>query len=180
MTAQTPNPNLNEQEPFIPPYYMLILAAIGLIIAAIVALTQATFGVVGWGGLGLAVLSVVVWAFMAPDQLRSLITGRTARYGGTTVLVTVLFLAALVAIYSVVKGRNIRVDLTQRDTFSLSDQTRQAIAGLAVEPKVPNIKIVAFYTNAQAGRRDQDTILFDDYAKTSQNKIDRSQVRRLI
>ena len=171
MTAQTPNPNLNEQEPFIPPYYMLILAAIGLIIAAIMALTQPTFGVVGWGGLGLAVLSLVVWAFMAPDQLRSLLTGRTARYGGTTVLVTVLFLGALVAIYSVVKGRNIRVDLTQRDTFSLSDQTRQAIAGLAVEPKVPNIKIVAFYTNAQAARRDQDTILFDDYVKTSQNKI---------
>ena len=171
MTTQTPNPNLDEQEPFIPPYYMLILAAIGLIIAIVSALTQASVSVVGWGGLGLAILSVVVWGFMAPDQVRSLITGRTARYGGTTVLVTILFLAALIAIYSVVKGRGIRADLTQRDTFSLNDQTRKAIAGLAIEPKVPNIKIFAFYTNAQASQRDQSTILFDDYAKTSQNKI---------
>ncbi len=171
MTTQTPNPNLDEQEPFIPPFYMLILAAVGLIIAIISALTQASVSVVGWGGLGLAILSIVVWAFMAPDQARSLITGRTARYGGTTVLVTILFLAALVAIYSVVKGRNIRTDLTQRDTFSLNEQTRKAIAGLAVEPKVPNIKIFAFYTNAQASQKDQDTILLDDYAKTSNNKI---------
>nr|MBA3873870.1 Gldg family protein [Anaerolineae bacterium] len=105
------------------------------------------------------------------DQLRSLVTGRTARYGGTTILVTILFLAALIAIYSVVKGRNIRKDLTQVDSFSLNDQTRQAIAGLALEPKVPNIKIFAFYTSAQASQKDQDTILFDDYAKTSNNKI---------
>ena len=171
MTVESPNPNLNEQEPFIPPYYMLILAGIGLVIAVVVALTQATFGVVGWGGLGLAILSIVVWGFMAPDQVKSILTGRTARYGGTTVLVTALFLLALVAIYSVVKGRAIRKDLTQVDTFSLNDQTRTAIAGLAVEPKVPNIKIFAFYTNAQAGQKDQDTVLFDDYAKTSNNKI---------
>ena len=171
MTTQSPNPNLDEQEPFIPPFYMLILAAVGLIIAIVSALTQASVSVVGWGGLGLAILSIVVWGFMAPDQVRSILTGRTARYGGTTIIVTILFLAALIAIYSVVKGRSIRADLTQRDTFSLNDQTRKAIAGLAVEPKVPNIKIFAFYTAAQASRRDQDTILFDDYAKTSNNKI---------
>ncbi|MBA3872600.1 MAG: hypothetical protein H0X30_25970, partial [Anaerolineae bacterium] len=77
MTVESPNPNLTEQEPFIPPYYMLILAAIGFIIAIVVALTQATFSVVGWGGLALGILALVVWAFMAPDQLRSLVTGRT-------------------------------------------------------------------------------------------------------
>jgi len=168
---QVPNPNLDEQEPFIPPYYMLILAGIGFVIAIVSALTQASVSVVGWGGLGLAILALVVWAFMAPDQLRSILTGRTARYGGTTVVVTVLFLAALIAIYSVVKSRNIRADLTQVDTFSLNEQTRKAISGLALEPKAPNIKIFAFYTSAQAGRKDQDTVLFDDYVKTSNNKI---------
>ena len=79
MTAQAPNPNLSEQEPFIPPFYMLVLAAIGLVIAIVVAFTQPTFTVVGWGGLGLALVSIIVWGFMAPDQVRSLVTGRTAR-----------------------------------------------------------------------------------------------------
>lgn len=172
MTNQTPNATINnEQEPFIPPYYMLILAAVGFIVALVVLLTQANFTVVGWGGLGLCLLSLVVWAFMAPDQARALVGGRTARYGGTTVIVTLVFLVALIAIYSVVKGRNLRLDLTQRDDFSLNNQTRQTITGLGIEPNVPNIKIYAFYGAAQAGRRDQDTILFDDYAQTSQNKI---------
>ncbi len=167
----TPNQNLNEQEPFIPPFYMLILAALGLVIAVVVALTQATFSVVGWGGLGLAVLSLVVWAFMAPDQVKSIVTGRTARYGGTTILVTILFLAALIAIYSVVKSRSIRADLTQTETFSLTETAREAIASLAIEPNVPNIKILAFYETADGSQRDQASILLDDYVKTSNGKI---------
>ncbi len=171
---QTPNPPTTEggdSEPFIPPSYVLVVGVIGLVVALVVALTQNTFSVVGWGGLGIGVLSLIVWVFMAPDQARAIFTGRTARYGGTTVIVTVVFLAALVAIYTFVKGRNIRVDLTQSDDYSLNNQTRPVIADLGVEPKVPKIEIIAFYGASQADRRDQDTVLFDDYAKTSQNKI---------
>lgn len=172
MTAdQIPNSNSPEQEPFIPPYFLLILAGLGFLIALIVLLTQASFTVVGWGGLGLGVLGLLIWGLMAPDQARAILTGRTARYGGTTVVVTVIFIAALVAIYAFVKGRSIRWDLTQRDTFSLNEQNRQAMAGLGVEPNSPKVKILAFYGAQQAGQRDQDQVLFDDYATTSQGKI---------
>jgi ABC-type uncharacterized transport system involved in gliding motility auxiliary subunit len=174
----TPNPDPNvlhtpnaEQDPFIPPSWILGLAGIGLLVSLVVLLTQAQFGVIGWGGLALAGLSLVVWVFMSPAQAKAIVTGRTARYGGTTVLVTVLFIAALSAVYTFVKGANIRLDLTQTDTFSLNDQSRQSIAGLAVEPNVPGIKILAFYGQGQSSRRDQDSVLFDDYATTSQNKI---------
>ncbi|MBZ0283354.1 MAG: GldG family protein [Anaerolineae bacterium] len=169
MTTQNPTPD--QQEPFIPPSYMLILAGVGLLIALLVAFTQPTFTVIGWGGLGIMLLSLLGWVFMAPDQARAILTGRTALYGSTTVIVTVLVLVALIGIYAVVKGRNIRVDLTQRDTFSLNEQTRQAVASLAVEPNIPSIKILAFYSAAQASRRDQDSLLFDDYQETSGGKI---------
>lgn len=171
MTNQTPNPTLNEQEPFIPPSYMLILSAIGFVVALIVLFTQPTFSVVGWGGLGLGVLSLVLWGAMAPDQLKAILTGRTARYGGTTLIVTIVFIAALVAVYAFVKSRNIRVDLTQVDTYSLTEDGRQAIAQLALEPNVPNIRVIAFYGSAQASLKDQATLLFDDYAQASNNKI---------
>ena len=49
MAQQTPNPT-TQQEPFIPPQYLLILSALGFIVAIIVALTQPEFGVVGYGG----------------------------------------------------------------------------------------------------------------------------------
>lgn len=171
MSAQIPNTTPNEQEPFIPPYFMLILAAVGFIVALIVLLTQPQFTVVGWGGLGLGLLALVAWVLMAPQQARALLTGRTALYGGTTVIVTLLLIAALIGVYAFAKSRNVRIDLTQRENFSLTEQTRPVIAGLALEPNVPNIRIIAFYGAGQAGRRDQDSVLFDDYATTSQGKI---------
>jgi hypothetical protein len=166
---QTPNPTVNDQqpEPFIPPVYMLALAGIAFLIAFIVLVTQPTFTVVGWGAFGLGLLSLIIWGFMAPDQVRTLLSGRTARYGGTTILVTLLFLTALVAIYAVVKSRNIRLDLTERNEFSLTQENRDIIAGLAVEPNTPNIRILAFYGSAQAAQRDQATILFDDYVRAN-------------
>jgi ABC-type uncharacterized transport system involved in gliding motility auxiliary subunit len=173
MSNQTVNPPPvnSEQEPFIPPYYMLILAVVGFTVALIVLLTQPTFSVVGWGGLGIGLLSLVVWGFMAPDQARAILTGRTARYGGTTVLVTVIFIVALIAIYSLVKSRNIRLDLTERNDFSLTEENRQIIQGLAVEPNIPNVKIYAFYGQNQGSARDQAVILLDEYVQASQNKI---------
>ncbi|MBZ0275282.1 MAG: GldG family protein [Anaerolineae bacterium] len=171
MTDNTPNPTNNEQDIFIPPSFMLILAGVGLLVALIVWSTQAEFTVVGWGGLGLTALALVAWALMAPEQVKAMLTGRTARDGGTTVIVTILFIVALSAIYAVVKQQNWRYDLTQRDTFSLSDQSRLVIQGLAVEPNAPQVKILAFYGLTQSSQRDQDSVLFDDYATTSQGKI---------
>jgi len=166
------NPNIpSEQEPFIPPYYMLILAILAFLVFLGVALTQPAINVIGWGALGIAILSIVAWVFMAPDQAKAVITGRTARFGGTTVLVTVVFLAALVGIYALIRDQNWRVDLTQSDNFSLTEEARQSIAGLGADPNLPNVKIFAFYGAAQAGSKDRDTLLLEDYATTSNGKI---------
>lgn len=170
-TNPTPNANQAHQEAFIPPYYMLILALFGLLVAVIVAVTQPAFNVVGWGGLGLAALSLVAWALMAPGEARAVLTGRTARYGGASLLVTVVFIIALIFLYIFIQGRNLRIDLTERDTFSLNEVTRQAIASLGADPNVPPVKLLAFYGAVQAGQRDQDTLLFEDYAATSGGKI---------
>lgn len=170
MVDQTPNLQ-QEQEPFIPPSYMLILAGIGLLVALGVALTQPTFTVVGWGALGIAALSLIAWVFMAPDQARAVLSGRTARYGGTTVLVTAIFLVALVFIYIAVSWAEIRIDLTERDQFSLTPESRQAIAAIGADPSLPAVKLLAFYSSNQAGRRDQDTLLFEDYAEASGGKV---------
>ncbi len=166
-----PTPKTNEQEAFIPPYYMLLLALAGFMVALIVLVTQPTFNVVGWGALGIAALSLVAWVLMAPDQARAVVTGRTARFGGTSLLVTALFIVALIAVYVVVRGQSWRVDLTERDTFSLTAESRQAVTTLGADPTVPKVQILAFYGTAQAGARDQDTLLFDDYATTSAGKI---------
>ncbi len=162
----------NEQEPLIPPRYLLILSALGFLVALIVAATQPEFGVVGYGGLAFGILALLMWALLAPDQARAVLTGRTARFGGTSLLVTVLLIAVLIGVYAVVRNANLRVDLTQADKYSLTPESQQAIAALAAEPGTPNVKIVAFYGPAQAGSRDQDSLLFEDYKQTSNSKID--------
>jgi ABC-type uncharacterized transport system involved in gliding motility auxiliary subunit len=173
-------PSLNEelnaldqqqQEPFIPPRFLLILAGVGLLIAFIVAITQPTFTVVGWGGLVLAAVSIVLWALLSPDTLKEFLSGRSVRFGGVSIIVTIVVLLALAGIYTVARGQNIRIDLTQRNDFSLTDVSRQAIEALGADPTLPRIEIIAFYNASQAGRRDRDSALFDDYARTSGGKI---------
>lgn len=164
---QTPE---NEQ-PFIPPHYMLILAVVGLLVAVAVVFTQPTFSVVGWGGLGIAVLSLVAWVLMAPDQAKGVLTGRTLRFGGMSLVVTIIVMTALVAIYTLVRTQNVRIDLTQRDTFSLTAESQNAIVALGADPTAPAIKLTAFYDATRAAQRDQDTLLFEDYQQKSSGKI---------
>lgn len=172
MAEQTPNiAPKGEEEAFIPPYYMLILALVGLVVAFIVWVTQPTFSVVGWGGLGIAVLSFFAWVLMAPQQARSALLGRTARFGGTSILVTVIVLVALVGLYTLIRGLNLQSDLTQRNEFSLTEESRTAISGVGADPNIRPVKMIAFYDAGQAGRRDQDTLLFEDYQTTSAGKI---------
>ncbi|HUN05160.1 MAG TPA: Gldg family protein [Aggregatilineales bacterium] len=169
---QTPNlPPPQDQEPFIPPFWLLIVAIVGFVIAFIVLVTQPTFTVVGWGGLGLGLLGLIAWALMSPEQARNLLTGKTARYGGTSVIVTVVFLAALVVIYILIRNQNIRADLTQTNDFSLTAEARAAFSTLAADPSIPSVRMLAFYGQQQAGRRDQDTLLLEDYQTTSNGKI---------
>ena len=135
----------DNEQPFIPPHYMLILALVGLLVAVGVVFTQPTFTVIGWGGLGITLLSLIAWVLMAPEQARDVLTGRTMRFGGMSFIVTLVVLIALIAIYVVVRGLNVRVDLTQADNYSLSTESRQAISAMSADPTVPKIKMYAFY-----------------------------------
>jgi hypothetical protein len=160
-----------EQEPFIPPQYLLILSVLGFIVAGIVAFTQPTFSVVGYGGLTFGFLALLAWVLLAPQQAKALFTGRTARFGGTSLFVTIIVLAMLVGIYTVVRNQEWRLDLTQSDAFSLTEESREAIAGIGADPSIPSVHFIAFTSAAQAGQRDQDSVLFDDYVSTSGGKV---------
>lgn len=163
---------VDDSEPFIPPGYMLGLAALGFLVALVVLFTQPSFGVVGFGGLALGVLALIAWAALSPRQAGRALTGRTARYGGTSLLVTLIVIGAMTALYLLARSANLRADLTQGNDFSLSDQSRQAITGLGADPTLPHIKLLAFYGSAQSGQRDRDAALLDEYQSASNGKIE--------
>ncbi len=171
MTDQQHTSEQNEALAIIPPYYLLILGLVGIVVAIIVGFTQPTFTVVGWGGLGVALLSFVAWVLMAPDEARAVVTGRTVRYGGTSIVITAIVLFALIALYVVIREQNWQFDLTERDTFSLTAEVEAAMIAMGADPTLPEVRVLAFYSGTMAGRRDQDTLLLDDYQRASAGKI---------
>lgn len=172
MTDHTPEILPDHQEPFIPPKYLLMLAGLAFLGALIVAFTQAEFGVVGFGALALGILSLIGWALMAPGEVRAMFTGRTARFGGLSLFVTLIVITAMVLAYVFVRNQKWQWDLTQRDEYSLNSSSEAVISPLAADPTVPKVRLIAFYGVQEAMRRDQDTVLFDDYVATSGNKIE--------
>lgn len=155
------------QEPLIPPGVLLGLAVLGFFIALFNGVTQPEFGVVGFGGLGFGLLALVAYFVMSPDAL----TGRNARFGGLSVIVTLFVLIALGATYWFIQSQEWRVDLSERNEFSLTTEAREKISLLGVDPTLPNLKILAFYDATQAQQRDQQTLLFEDYETVSGGKI---------
>lgn len=171
MAEETKTTQANQQLAVIPPGLLLIIAAIGALIALVVALTQPEFNVVGWGGLGLAGLALLAWALMSPEQLKALFTGRGFRFGGVALLVTVVFLVALVAIYVIVRSQNLRLDVSQTDNFSLREDVRNIVNTLGADPTVPEIRILSFFNVTQAGQRDRNEVLLQDFVDASGGKF---------
>ncbi|NWF69579.1 MAG: Gldg family protein [Chloroflexi bacterium] len=167
MTTNPETPVNPENEPFIPPNILLGLAALGLTVALFVRLTQPQFGVIGWGTLAFTVLALAAWAVLAPEQAREFMRGRALRFGGVSVFVTVLVLAVLVVSYGFIKDRGWRADLTESEEFTLTEDARAAMRVVANDPNVPPMRILAFYGGDQADRRDQDTVLFEDYIEAA-------------
>jgi hypothetical protein len=167
----SPETDTTAQEPFIPPRYFLILAGIGFLIALVVLLTQPTFSVVGYGGLAFGIFGLIGWVAFSPNAAGDVLSGRALRYGGASILITILLIVAMAVLYLLARGANIRADLTESDEFSLTEQSRQAMESLAVDPTIPNVRILAFYDAAQAGNRDRDTLLLQEYAEASGGKV---------
>lgn len=159
------------EDAFIPPWLLLGLSGLGFIVALIVALTQPTFGIIGYGGIAFGVLALIAWILLAPAQAKGVLTGRTVRFGGTSLIVTILVIVALAVVYVLARNQNVRVDLTESDAYSLTAESREAMASYAADPTLPDARLLAFYSASQAGAQDRDSALFDDYVRNSGGKL---------
>jgi ABC-type uncharacterized transport system involved in gliding motility auxiliary subunit len=114
----------------------LILVALGLIIYSIV-------NVWNWKILTLLVLGfgASIFALIKLD-IRSVIKSRRVIYSGNMALVIVLVIAIIGLIDFFFARHTWRVDTTQSQTFSLSDQTRRVLKNLDKD-----IEIIAFAKN---------------------------------
>ena len=162
--------NDNRAVAILKPQYLLAVAVIGLALT-VASGFQPRFGFMGLAGLSILGLSVITWGIIAPEQLRAAMTGRTARYGGTSFVVTVVLIIALVALYILMRGFNFTFDVTERDAFSVRPEIRESLVQIVGNPNTPDLQLVTFLTAEDAGLRDRLTLLYEDILTTTLGKV---------
>ena len=96
--------------------------------------------------LGVGAIGVLGFVLLDPGALRTLLTGRQARYASNALLMSLAFTAILVMGFVVLLDLEkevdfLTVDLTEDKEFSLSEQTLDLLAGLE-EP----VHVIGFLT----------------------------------
>lgn len=89
--------------------------------------------------MGLALVGLFI--LTRPDEIKTALAGRTARYGSNALLMSVTFLGILVLINVVLARHSYRQDMTASKEHTLSPQTMQVLDGLT-EP----VQILGFFT----------------------------------
>jgi len=117
------------------------------------------------------VLMLVLLIVLAPQQTVNFLTGRSFRFGSTSILVTIFFLALLMTVYWFIQTQNWSFDVTQTDQFSLNEEAAETIATFSADPTIPELEIIGFYTSTQVSAQEQVEILLRDYERTSNGKI---------
>jgi len=166
-----PEQNTNQElPPIIPSWALLSVAGI----AAIVLLFVLFLGgdtVIAIAAGAIAIVALLAWAIMFPQELLDLIRGRSFAYGASGVLVVALVLFAGGLIYAVIESRNLSYDFSERDIYSLDSEVRNVLSQMSTDPTVPSVYILGFYSTSQAGERDRIEVLFNDMVATSGGKI---------
>lgn len=142
-----------------------LIGGIALVIAALafllsrpeIALIAAAFAVVGLG----------TWIALIPEEFRDWVTGRQVRYGGNTILVTVLFVGILVIVYAFIVQASISVDMTEQRTWSLRPQTRQVIDERVNRP----VHIVGFFSSLNLSAQENIEVLLKQYAEAGNGSL---------
>jgi ABC-type uncharacterized transport system involved in gliding motility auxiliary subunit len=112
------------------------------------------------GAIG--VIFLVYAVLERPEAVRQTVTGREARYGGNTLVMTVAFVGIVGLVNFLGARHSYRWDLTETKDFSLNPQTIQVLQQLSAP-----VKATAFYTQGQSGQEELQDLL-KEYQRYSQ------------
>ncbi|HSQ26163.1 MAG TPA: Gldg family protein [Anaerolineales bacterium] len=143
----------------------LVLSLVAAIAAIGFYLVQNKFDLYVQVSLGLVVVGLALYAFLDPDRVRQLLTGRQARYGSNALVLSLAFVGIVVMVNYLVYQNSKRWDLTEDKQYTLAPETIGALESLQ-EP----VTAKAFYT----ARLDTTTTkdLLEQYKYYSDNQFD--------
>ncbi|GEM_PF-3080366 len=149
-----------------------ILLGVGLIAlvvmaVALLAAPQNRFNTVSYVALGVSILGIAGFVLLDPQSVVKAITGRTGQYGLTTALMSLFFIAFVVAVFIIVRSANITpLDLTEASRYRLSDTTIQLLAELEED-----VHVTGFFTRDQSDQQREAEIFLNQYQKYSNGRL---------
>jgi hypothetical protein len=97
------------------------LGALLLLVTLIIYLAESELGTLGFATLVAGVIGIGAWVMLAPDEIAAWLSGRQVYYGTGSVLIVVVVSGIAIVGYSIVLDRNILVDLTESQNFTISE-----------------------------------------------------------
>lgn len=143
------------------------LIALIVMAVALLAAPQNRFNTVSYVALGVSILGIAGFVLLDPQAVAKAITGRTGQYGLTTALMSLFFIAFVVAVFVIVYSANITpVDLTEARQYQLSDTTIRLLAELE-----DDVHVTGFFTRDQSDQQRDAEIFLNQYQKYSNGRI---------
>jgi ABC-type uncharacterized transport system involved in gliding motility auxiliary subunit len=149
----------------------LALLAFGIGIGALIAaglryLFVPIFDIWVQALLGLSIVGLAAGVILNPERIRLALRGRQARYGSNALVLSVAVIGIAVLVNILAFNNPTRIDLTEDQSFSLSDETLLLLSELQDE-----VLIKGFYTPDLAGQRDNLRPTLDEYNARSQGLV---------
>jgi ABC-type uncharacterized transport system involved in gliding motility auxiliary subunit len=143
----------------------LYLALLAVIVSIGLYIVQQQFNLALKISLGTIIIGLAIFAILDPKRVREALTGRQARYGSNTLIMSLAFVGILVVVNFLGFNNTKRWDLTANKTNTLSQETLDALK------KLPQpVTALAFFTSRTPSATAQT--LLANYKLNSGGKFD--------
>ncbi len=143
----------------------LVLAGLGAVVSLALFIIQRTFNLPLQISLGSILIGLALFVLLDPNRARVALTGRQARYGSNSFLLTVAFVGILIVVNYLVYDNSQQWDLTEDKTNTLVPETLETLKSLETQ-----VKAEAFFTASMSV--ESVTNLLQNYKANSQGKFD--------
>lgn len=135
------------------------LGSSSLLIGIVGSLLFGGFNIFTVAALVIGLVGLVVWAVIAPQDFKNVITGRQIRYSTGAFFSTLMLIAIVALTYILALRAVITLDMTAANRFTLSDETRALLTTLD-RP----VQMTGFYTVGNLNQREIDDQFYRQYA----------------
>jgi ABC-type uncharacterized transport system involved in gliding motility auxiliary subunit len=138
----------------------ILVSLISLVVALGLYIVQHQWNLYIQISLGLFIIGLAVYVVLDPDSVRQLLTGRQAKYGSNTLILTIAFLGILVVVNYLGYKNTKRWDLSADQSNTLAKETVDVLTSLP-----DKVVAKAFFTSNSsiASSKDSAKNLLDQY-----------------